>query len=211
VGLGKDIWQLHSSQYKNLAQVPKGDVLVVGGGNSGAQLAVELSKSHNVTIATSGEPWFLPASIFGISLYWYIHLTGILSAKKNARVSRYVRSRGDGIVGQELQKLVKQGVIQLIPSKLSGCKDDMAYFENGEQLNVKNILWTTGFKPNYEWIGIKGVTNDAGQPIHGQGISPISGLYWLGLPWQTRLNSAIINGVKKDAKFIADSILSKLL
>lgn len=204
--LSRDVWQLHSSEYKNLSQVPKGAVLIVGGGNSGAQLAVELAKEHRVIIATSGQPWFLPASILGISLYRFMFVAGILSANKDAWISRYVRRRGDSIVGRELQKLIKDGVVQLIPGKLIECKGHEAYFENGEQISIDNILWATGYKPDYNWIKVKAAISKTGLPIQHYGVSPVEGLYWLGLPWQTRLDSSIIHGIKKDAQFIADVI-----
>jgi putative flavoprotein involved in K+ transport len=202
-----EILQLHSSQYKNLSQVPNGDVLIVGGGNSGAQLAIELSQEHRVTIATSGYPWFLPASLFGVSLYWFIYFTRILSADKDAWVSRYVKRMGDGIVGKDLRKLIKQGTVELIPHRLIDCKGDNVYFDNGERRKVTNIIWATGFESSYEWVSINGAVNSNGLPVHERGISPETGLYWLGLPWQTALNSAIINGIKKDAKLIVDHLL----
>ena len=205
--LSTTVSQLHSSNYKNLSQMPNGDVLIVGGGNSGAQLAIELAHDHYVTVAASGQPWFLPTSLFGISLYWYMYLTGILSADKDAWISRYVRRRGDGIIGKELQKLIKQGVVELIPHRLKDCRGTTVYFANGEHREVTNIIWATGFVPTYKWIDIAGAVDRKGLPLHKDGVSPVTGLYWLGLPWQTALNSAIINGIKKDGKLIVDHLL----
>ncbi|GAC1386501.1 MAG: NAD(P)/FAD-dependent oxidoreductase [Candidatus Saccharimonadales bacterium] len=200
--LAPTVGQLHSSDYKQPSQIPDGNVLIVGGGNSGAQIALELSKTHPVTIATSGEPWFLPAQIFGISIYWYFFLFSALRSDKNSKLSNYVRSRGDGIIGKELQSLIRAGKVKLIPNKLTNCHGTIAIFENGTSISVKYIVWATGFKPNYLWIDIKGATNKNGQPIHRGGVSQIDGLYWLGLPWQRKLNSSIINGVTQDAKYI---------
>lgn len=205
--LDTTVWQLHSLNYKIPSQVPNGDVLIVGGGNSGAQLAMELSKTHTVTVATSGKPWFLPAQIFGISIYWFFYLFGALSSNKDSKLSQYVRRRGDGIIGKELQTLVKAGAVRLIPHKLSGCSGTGATFADGTTITVSNILWATGFKPDYSWIEIDDVTDRKGLPIHNGGISKIKGLYWLGLPWQRNLNSSIINGVTQDAKHIYDNLM----
>jgi hypothetical protein len=73
------------------------DVLVVGAGNSAAQLAVELAASRRITGAAPGGMWFLPARILGVSLYWWLWLTGILNGPSGSRISRMVQARGDGI------------------------------------------------------------------------------------------------------------------
>lgn len=205
--LDSDVWQLHSVDYKKPSQVPNGDVLVVGGGNSGAQLAMELSKTHSVTIATSGKPWFLPSQIFGISVYWFFYLFGALRSDKDSKLSNYVRRRGDGIIGKELQALIKKGTVRLIPYKLTDCHNTTATFKNGSKISVSNILWASGFKPDYSWIDVDGATDKSGLPIHKGGISQIDGLYWLGLPWQRKLNSSIINGVTQDAKYVFKRIV----
>lgn len=200
--LDPTVWQLHSLDYKKPDQVPDGSVLIVGGGNSGAQLAHELSKTHSVTIATSGQPWFLPSRIFGISVYWFFYLFGALKSSKDSKLSSYVRRRGDGIIGKELQTLVRTGFVKLIPYKLSDCHGTRATFENGTSITVDNILWATGFKPDYSWIDLDGATDRRGLPLHKHGMSQIDGLFWLGLPWQRKLNSSIINGVTGDAKYV---------
>ncbi len=77
-GLSPQVHQLHSSDYSSPQDVPPGDVVVVGGGNSAAQLAVELSATHRVTVVTPGPLWYLPTSVLGVDLYWWLLLTGVL-------------------------------------------------------------------------------------------------------------------------------------
>ena len=203
------VWQLHSLDYKNSSQVPNGNVLVVGGGNSGAQLAMELSKTHAVTIATSGAPWFLPSQILGISVYWFFYMFGALRSDKDSKLSKYVRRRGDGIIGKELQTLVRAKKVNLITYKLTDCSGANVQFKNGTSITVDNILWATGFMPDYSWVDVDGATDTKGLPMHKAGVSPIEGLYWLGLPWQRKLNSSIINGVAQDAKYVFKRIMNE--
>ena len=117
-GLDPGVVQLHSSAYQRPSDVPAGRVLVVGGGNSAAQLALELAETHDVSVASPGPPWFLPEDVLGISMYWWTLLTGVLNARADAWVSRYVRRRGDAIVGTQLHALVRQGRVRLLPHRV---------------------------------------------------------------------------------------------
>jgi len=172
--LAPEVFQLHSYDYRSPVDVPPGDVLVVGGGNSAAQLAVELSDTHRVTVAAHREPWYLPVSLLGIDLYWWSYLTGVLNADRDSRASRYVRRRGDTIVGRRLR-----------------------------------VLWCTGFRPDTSWIDVPGAVDDDGSPVQTAGASPVPGLHWMGLPWQTRLNSSIIDCVDRDARAVSERVLSR--
>ena len=201
--LDAGIRQLHSFDYRNPADIPTDDVLVVGGGNSGAQLACELSGTHRVTLATDGPLWFIPESVLGVSVYWWLFVTGVLNARADARVSRYIRSRGDAIVGRDLQRKIAAGQVLLHPHRLCAARDDQVNFADGTQMRPAAILWCTGFRPNYQWINVPGALDETGSPAHDRGVSPAPGLHWLGLPWQTRLNSSLINGIDRDAKALA--------
>lgn len=204
--LNSGIRQLHSYEYTNPGDIPTEDVLVVGGGNSGAQLAFELADRHRVTLASSGPLWFLPKKILGVSLYWWLYATGVLTADRDGRVARYVRQRGDAIIGRELRKKIKTGQIHVHPYRLTDADGDRLTFADGTHMAPSAILWCTGFKPDYRWIHIPGALDDEDVPIHTAGVSPIPCLYWLGLPWQTRLNSSLVNGIGHDAKAVAQQI-----
>ncbi|MDP9461242.1 MAG: NAD(P)-binding domain-containing protein [Actinomycetota bacterium] len=109
-GLDPAVAQLHSSAYRVADDLPGQDVLVVGAGNSAAQLAVELAGAgRRVTVAAPGGMWFLPSRVLGVSLYWWLWLTGVLNSPSTSRVSRMVRARGDGIIGRDLQELSPRG------------------------------------------------------------------------------------------------------
>lgn len=73
-------------------------------------------------------------------------------------------------------------------------------------LEVQNVIWSTGFVLDYSWLEVKGTLNYEGRPLHKRGIAQIEGLYFLGLPWQYRRGSALLQGVGEDAKYIAEYI-----
>jgi putative flavoprotein involved in K+ transport len=74
---------------------------------------------------------------------------------------------------------------------------------DGTGLDVSSVLWCTGFRPDTGWIDVPGAVDAGGAPVHTAGASPVPGLHWMGLPWQTRLNSSIIDGVDRDARAVA--------
>lgn len=204
--LDQGVHQLHSSQYCRPGDIPTRSVHVVGGGNSAAQLAYELAGTHDVTVISSRPPWSLPKTIAGISLYWWLYATGVLNADADAAVSRRVRRLGDPIIGREFQQRVQEGDIRLIPQRVTGAMGHRLQVGDGSCLPVESVLWCTGFRPDYEWIDIARATDDDGRPVHAGGASPVTGLHWIGLPWQRRMNSGIIDGIDRDARATADRI-----
>lgn len=207
LGLDESVSQLHSSGYRGPDDVRTPEVLVVGGGNSAAQLAVELARSHDVTVACPRSPWFLPEHPLGISMYWWTLLTGVLNASKSSRVSRYVQSRGDAVVGTELRDLVRTGRVRLVPQRVVAGQGREVTLADGAVLPVSTVLWCTGSVPETGWIAVEGALDEHGRPVHDRGASPVAGLHWMGLPWQTRLNSSIIDGVDRDARRTVERIL----
>ena len=205
-GLDPCVRQLHSSTYRRPADVPTPDVLVVGGGNSAAQLACELADTHRVTMASPHPLWFLPRNVLGVNLYSWLSGTGVLTASANARVSRYVRSRGDAIIGRELAKRIKTKQVRFLPHRVVDAHGTNVVLADGTCLEVSAVLWCTGFRPDYHWLRVPGALDAAGGPVHTAGKSPVPGIHWMGLPWQTRLNSSLINGVAHDAQTTVDRL-----
>lgn len=205
-GLDADVPQLHSSRYRGPADLPTGHVLVVGAGNSAAQLAVELSRTRRVTVAAPGGMWFLPARVLGVSLYWWLYVTGVLNGASTTSTSRYVRGRGDGIIGQELQQLVAAGTVTMHRERVVGASGRRVRLADGTDVRVDAVLWCTGFRPDLRWLEVPGALDDSGRPVQDGGRSAVPGLHWIGLPWMTRLNSGIIDGVDRDARALVDRV-----
>ncbi|MEI4621637.1 NAD(P)-binding domain-containing protein [Bacillus pfraonensis] len=199
--LSNDIFQIHSSQYQSPKQIPEGSVLVVGGGNSGTQIAVEIAQSRDVTIAVSHPLTFFPLQIMGKSIFAWIEKIGLLYAGTDTRRGRWFQNRKDPIFGFECKELIRNGGITVKPKVISTLQDKVV-FSDSSTCHIQNIVWSTGFIPNYEWIEVKGALNQAGLPIHTRGISGVQGLYYIGLPWQHQRGSALLCGVGRDAEFV---------
>lgn len=193
--------QLHSSEFRNKNQLQKGNVLVVGGGNSGAQIAVELSETMRTYLAVSKKPDYMPLTVMGKSIFYWFDKLGILNANSHSKLGKFIRKKGDPIFGQDLKNALKENRIVMKPRVIE-CKDNIVLFEDTSTLSVQNIIWSTGFKSDYSWVQIIGVVNEKNEVIHQRGVSPVKGVYFIGLPWQSKRGSALLQGVGDDAEFL---------
>lgn len=208
--LSKKIVQLHSSEYKNPSQLQKGNVLVVGGGNSGAQIAVELSEDKETYLAISKKPRYFPLTIGGKSVFWWFDKLGILKVTNTSLIGNVIRKKGDPIFGAELKSAIKKGDI-IVKGRVENALDNQITFEDSTTLEVSNIIWATGFQQEYEWLKVDGVIGGKKEIIHNRGISRVKGLYFLGLPWQSRRGSSLLQGVDYDAKYIIEHMKSTVI
>ena len=198
-------FQIHSSLYRSPHQLVKGSVLVVGGGNSGAQIAVELAHENHVTLAVSRPFKFLPLLFLGKSIFYWLDLIGVLHAGIDSKRGKWFSKQSDPIFGKELRVLMKEGRIQVTPRVVKVNGNEVLFEDNSVQ-SFENIVWSTGFMPSYDWIQIDDAISENGKPIHDRGVSPERGLYFIGLPWQHRRGSALICGVSRDAKYLVPYI-----
>nr|EEK66750.1 Uncharacterized oxidoreductase czcO-like protein [Bacillus wiedmannii] len=203
--LSSHVFQIHSSQYKSPSQIPEGKVLVVGGGNSGMQIAVELAKTHGVTMSISHPLTFLPLRLFRKSIFYWLEKLGLLYAEVNTKRGKWFQKRKDPIFGFEGKELIRNGAIKL-EEKVVSASENNIMFQNGGTYSAESIIWSTGFIQNYKWIELEKAVNENGFPNHVRGISPVKGLYYIGLPWQSQRGSALICGVGKDAAYILSEI-----
>jgi putative flavoprotein involved in K+ transport len=205
----KEVVQLHSSQYKNPSQLNQGSVLVVGGGNSGSQIAVELSQSHNTYLSVGQNIRFLPLTFMNKSIFWWFDKMGILKANSTSFLGKRIQKQGDPIFGYELQEKIKHNKVKL-KGRTVGVQNNKATFDDHSSLEINNIIWSTGFLPDYSWLNLPNLIEPTGEVIHKRGITNIDGLYFLGLPWQHRRGSALLLGVGDDAKYLYQRILRKV-
>ncbi|MBJ6360026.1 flavin-containing monooxygenase [Paenibacillus sp. GCM10012307] len=200
-----DVLQLHSSHYSNSNQLKNGNVLIVGAGNSGAQIAVELANEREVWISSGHSLKYMPVRLFGKSIFWWFRKAGILKASIDSVFGQALYRRPDPIFGQDLKLLINDGKVRMKPRAIK-VVDGEIEFEDQSCLKFNNIIWATGFYSDYSWLDIPEALNEKGKPIHDRGISSVANLFFLGLPWQYRRGSALIGGVGEDAKYVMDYI-----
>lgn len=188
--LSNHIFQIHSSQYQSPLQIPEGPILVVGGGNSGAQIAVELAKSRDVTIAVSHPLTFLPLKIMGKSIFSWLEKIGLLYAGIDTKRGKWFQMRKDPIFGFACKQLIRDRKITVKPKVVSALQHEIVFSDNSA-FTVQNIVWSTGFMPNYRWIEIEDAMNEVGAPIHSRGVSQVNGLYRLTLAIPKRVSTSL--------------------
>lgn len=203
--LSENIYHVHTSQYLNPTELRDGPVLIVGAGNSGAQIAVELSKDREVYLSVGNKMKFLPLEIIGKNIFWWLDKLGVLGASINSKLGQFISRQGDPIFGLELKALIQSGKVKIRP-RTESISTDTFTFGDGSKVQVQNVIWATGFLPDFSWIQIPNILSDRSKPIHNRGVSSVEGLYFLGLPWQYRRGSALLCGVGQDAHFIVDQI-----
>ena len=86
--LGPDVVQFHSTEYRSPEDLPDGPVLVVGGGNTGFQIAEELSATREVHLSIGSRQTPLPQRILGRDLFWYLDKTGLIRKSTDTRIGR---------------------------------------------------------------------------------------------------------------------------
>ncbi|QOS77442.1 NAD(P)-binding domain-containing protein [Paenibacillus sp. JNUCC31] len=208
--LSENVIQLHSSEYKNLSQLLPGTTVVVGGGNSGAQIAVELAKDDKqaVYISIARNITFRPLHIMKRSIFWYFEKFGVLRASADRMVGKWLRNQPEYVYGYELKELMIQGKVNMLPRAINAI-DNRILCEDSSGTPIDNIIWATGFKRNDGWIDIDTAFNSQGILIHKRGVSPVAGLYFVGLSWQTSRGSALLGWVKYDAQKIINHLIQR--
>jgi putative flavoprotein involved in K+ transport len=207
------IVQLHSSQYRHPSQLQEGAVLVVGAGNSGAEIAFEVSRLHPTYL--SGKPsGQIPirhgpaAARFFFPVVRFVGHHGLtLRTTIGRKVQPKFISHGAPLIRVKLKDLAAAGVRQ-VPRTVS-MEDGRPALEDGRVLDVSNVIWCTGFREEFPWIDLP-IFGEDGRPLHERGVvvgEP--GLYFVGLLFQYAVSSDVLPGVGRDAEYIAKHIASR--
>jgi putative flavoprotein involved in K+ transport len=201
----RSVRQLHSAEYRNPGELPRGKVLVVGAGNSGLQIAGELADTHDVEVAAGSGTLRLPQRLVGRDLFWWLDRTGLMRASVDTPLGRRIRSRGELVIGTKPSELERSGVD--FRPRLVGADGRTARFADSTSTAVDVVVWATGFRADYSWIEVPGVT-DGREVSHRRGVTSAAGLYFVGLPWQHTRGSALLGFVEDDAEFVSRAVLS---
>lgn len=204
-----DIVQLHSSGYRNPGQLPDGHVLVVGAANSGAQIAMELARSQPTYLAGRAVG-SMPRRILGRDVFDWLYATA-MKPGADSWLGRRIRSNilgsTDALIGITERDIRRAGVART--GRIGAVRDGLPALGDGTALDVKGIVWATGFRPDFAWIDLPAFGPD-GFPKHERGVvADQPGLFFLGLRFQHQLNSSLIGGVGADAEFIARAVMSR--
>ncbi|MPZ53497.1 MAG: SidA/IucD/PvdA family monooxygenase [Acidimicrobiia bacterium] len=207
-----DMIQMHSSEYRSPAQAQEGGVLVVGAGQSGAEIALDLVHNHQVWLSgnDNGEEPTTPdtfADRLLMPLMWFVVSRVVNVANPIGRKARdhfLYPPRGIPRAGGTKKKLLEAGV-EWVP-RTTGSSDGHPVLEDGRVLDVANVVWCTGFVTDYSWVDLP-VFDDFGYPTHDRGVVESQpGLYFMGLPFQSTLSSALVGGMGRDAEYIAEHL-----
>jgi putative flavoprotein involved in K+ transport len=204
--LDPSIAQLHSEDYRNPSQLPAGDILVVGAGNSGAEISVELAGAGRRVWLSGRDVGRIP--YFGSRPSWWFFSTVLTS---ESRLGRKLKEGGGGggtpLIRLRPKDILRAGVIRV--PKVGGTADGRPHLEDGDILDVDAVIWATGFGPDFGWIELPIFGKD-GYPVHRRGVvAGEPGLYFVGLPFQHTLTSALIGGVGADARYVAEHLRSR--
>lgn len=212
--LAPEIIQLHSFEYRNLSQLQDGKVLIVGAGNSGAEIAMEVAPTHS-TWLSGRDTGHIPFRIEGLAarlfLVWFVlrflfHRVLTVNTPIGRKARPKMIAKGGPLVRTKPKDLAEAGIKRV--SNTVGVRDGLPVLEDGRVLNVANVIWCTGFNPGFSWIELPILGEK--EPLHERGVVPSEpGLYFVGLHFLSAISSAQIHGVGRDAAYIAEQIAAR--
>jgi putative flavoprotein involved in K+ transport len=200
--LDAGVVQLHSSDYRSPPGLPDGPVLVVGGGNTGFQIAAELAASRDVHLAVGTRQTPLPQRIAGRDLFRYLEATGLMGKTVTSRIGLRMKDR-ETLIGSSARAARKQGI--QMRARATAADGAKVAFADGTDVTVDAVVWATGFTLDHSFVELP-VFDDGGAIAHERGVTAVPGIYFLGLPWQHTRGSALLGWVKDDAQYIARAI-----
>jgi putative flavoprotein involved in K+ transport len=200
--LDPSVIQLHSSEYRSPSDIPDAPVLVVGGGNSGFQIAEELASSHEVHLAIGSRQTPLPQRLLGRDLFWYLERTGLIRKSLDSRIGQRLSGR-DTLIGSTRRGIERRGA-EVHPRAVAA-EGSTVTFGDGTKLDARSVIWATGFRSDYAWVDVP-IFDERGTPVQRRGVTESPGLYFLGLTWQYTRGSALLSWVKDDAEYLAQRI-----
>jgi putative flavoprotein involved in K+ transport len=206
------ILQLHSSEYRDPSQLRPGGVLLVGAGNSGADIAMDVSRARP-TWLSGPDKGQIPLQIehplrrVVVPILWFV-ASHVLTEKTplGRKVKPHILESGAPRIRVKTADLDAAGVEQV--PRVERVEDGLPVLEDGRVIDAPNVIWCTGFREDYSWIDVPVFDGD-GAPVHERGVASEPGLYFLGLDFLYSFTSENVGGVRRDAKHIAKHIASR--
>jgi putative flavoprotein involved in K+ transport len=205
------IRQLHSSRYRNPSQLVDGAVLVVGASNSGAEIALGLAGSHR-TVLSGPDKGRMPvrpegrvARVTDPVFWFFLNHIATLGTPIGRKALPNVRDHGGPLERIWPADLAAAGVERVL-ARTVGVQDGLPMLDDGRVVDATNVVWCTGFRPDFAWIHLP-VFGDDGWPLHVRGVIPTAlGLFFVGLPFMYSAASALLGGVGRDAAYVAEHL-----
>jgi putative flavoprotein involved in K+ transport len=208
--LDPSIRRFHSSAYQRPAQFAAGNVLVVGAGNSGTDIALEAARTHRTHLA-GRHPGQVPIDIdsrwarpiIPLAMFAFKHVLTLRTPMGRARRAD-LRDRGVPLTRNRLKQLDAAGISRV--GRIIGTRGGRPLTVDGDVLDVSTVVWCTGYRTDHPWLRLP-VVGDDGRPRHHRGIVDTQpGLYFIGLEFQFALASATLHGLDRDARYIVRQI-----
>ncbi|RPI52767.1 MAG: FAD-dependent oxidoreductase [Acidobacteria bacterium] len=210
--LAPDIVQMHSAEYRGPSQLRPGGVLLVGAGNSGAEIALEVARSHETWLA-GRDPGHVPFRIDGFLARWLLvrlvlrvlfHRILTVATPLGRAVRPKVLHVGGPLIRVKPKDLDAAGIQRA--GRVVGVRNGLPLLADGRVLDVANVIWCTGFHPGFSWIDLP-VFGPDGEPQHDRGVvRDQPGLFFVGLHFLYAFSSTMIHGVGRDAARIAAEV-----
>jgi putative flavoprotein involved in K+ transport len=202
--LDPGVHQIHSAHYRHPQSVPPGKVLVVGAANSGCQIAQELSATRRVELSAGQRLPAIPQRPLGRDIWAWATALRLDKVTADSRLGKRLAGR-DQVIGPGPRRLARRHGIRIRPRAASATGRTVT-FADGNAAEFDVVVWATGFAADHSWIDIHQAKDDQGRILHQRGVTPVAGLYMLGLTWQHTRGSALLGWVGSDAAFLAAQI-----
>jgi putative flavoprotein involved in K+ transport len=213
--LNPAIVQLHSSEYRNPSQLREGGVLIAGAGNSGAEIAAEVARTHPTWLAGRGTGQvafdiggfaarhFLSPFLFRVVFHRILTIKTPMGRKARPKAL----TSGAPLIRTKAEDLAKAGVQRV--ARVVGVRGGLPALEDEQTLDVTNVIWCTGFHPGFSWIDLPIFAESSGPMHEGGVVASEPGLYFVGLHFLYAFSSTMIHGVGRDAERIAATIAAR--
>ncbi|MGD2199962.1 flavin-containing monooxygenase [Lysinibacillus fusiformis] len=208
---GGEVFQgktLHSSEYRNTKPFHNQRVIVVGGGNSAVQIAIELSEVSKTTLSVRQPIKFVKQRLLGLDIHYWLKIIGFDTFPFWRFGKTAPRTNAVNDTGKYKNRISKGNPKQDL--MFTSFYEDGVIWPNGEKESVGSIIYATGFRPHLPYLKLLGALDEEGMPLQKAGISSIPGLYFVGLEGQRSFASATIRGVGEDAKYVVKKLLHHL-
>ena len=211
------IVQIHSLDYRNPEQLREGGVLLVGAGNSGSEIAMELARRGRKVWMSGRDTGHVPFRIEGFAgrhvlvhvvLRFVFHRVLTLDTPIGRKARPKIVSQGGPLIRVKPKDLAAAGVVRA--PRTAGVREGRPVLEDGRVLDVTNVIWCTGFDPDFSWIDLPVFAGD-GEPKQVRGVvDGEPGLYFVGLHFLYAMSSTMIQGAGRDAAHVADRIAARV-